>query len=376
MNYQIAREFPHPILEKQGKPVVSIYIDTNTRVPERFENPIRFKNLVKEVQRSLDDNRNFKDLFDLFGAMENDSLFWDYVSEGVAILADEEECVVYKLPMDVPNQAIVSDSFYTKPLLKSYQSSGLYHVLGLNRDSFYFFEADKTQIYQIPVDEKDSTLVGVLGKEKTEPHFTAGSYGGDQSVYHGHGGAKDEKNLDRDKFFHYVDNFILEQYSNSFKIPLILIGLDEHQGEFRKISKNPYLIKEGVKIDVDAVDIKSLHQKVQKVMKDLFDQQIKEQMDIFFEAQAKDLGSDDMIQIGKAISQGKIARLFLNGSSVHPGKFDPVLGSVQEDDLLSPYIGDVYDAMAEAVLSRGGDVMILERVDMPTGSDIAAIYRY
>ncbi|MDN5307825.1 MAG: hypothetical protein PWP16_1188 [Eubacteriaceae bacterium] len=60
MNYQIAKEFPHPILEKQGKPVVSIYMDTNTRVPERFENPIRFKNLVKEVQRSLDDNRNFK----------------------------------------------------------------------------------------------------------------------------------------------------------------------------------------------------------------------------------------------------------------------------------------------------------------------------
>ncbi len=379
MKYQIVKEFPHPILEKCKKPVVSIYIDTKIKKPESFENPIRFKNLVKEAQRLLQDkaHKNFKALFDLFEEMETDRLFWESASQGIAILADDEECIIYKLPINVPNQAIVADSFYIKPLLKSYQSSGLYHVMNLTRDSFTLYEADRKEIFQVPVSDEHSTLEGVLGKEKTNPHLSVGSYGtGDQTMYHGHGSAKDEREVDQERFFRYVDNYIIEQYSNAYKIPLILVGLDENQGEFRKISKNPYLIDENVKGDSESLNLRKLHTKVQSVMKEIFDQDMKKRMKKFAEAHAKDMGSDDMVQIGKAIVEGKVATLYLDGSKVHPGRFDPKLGTIIEDELVSPYIGDIYDDMAEAVLSLGGEVIILEEADMPTERDIAAIYRY
>lgn len=379
MKYQIVKEFPHPILEKCKKPVVSIYIDTKIKKPESFENPIRFKNLVKEAQRSLQEkaHKNFKALFDLFEEMETDRFFWETASQGIAILADDEECIVYKLPMDVPNQAIVADSFYIKPLLKSYQSSRLYHVLSLSRDRFSLYEADRKQIFHIPVGEEHSTLEGVLGEEKTDPHLTVGAYGGgDQAMYHGHGGAKDEKQVDQERFFRYVDNYILEQYSKTYKIPLILVGLDENQGEFRKISKNTYLIDENVKIDAESLDQRKLHGRVQAVMEGIFNHDVKERMELFAQAHAKDMGSDDMVQIGKAIAEGRVASLYLDGSKVHPGRFDPKIGTIVEDELLSPYTGDIYDDMAETVLSLGGEVIILEESDMPTERDIAAIYRY
>lgn len=379
MKYQIVKEFPHPILEKCKKPVISIYIDTNIKKPESFENPIRFKNLVKEVQRSLQEkaHKNFKELFELLEEMENDRLFWEAASQGIAILADDEECIIYKLPIKVPNQAIVADSFYTKPLLKSYQSSGLYHVLALARDKFNLYEVDREQIFQIPVSDEHSSLEGVLGKEKTDPHLSVGTYGnGDQAMFHGHGGAKDERQVDQERFFRYVDNYIIEQYSNPYKIPLILVGLDDNQGEFRKISKNHHLIKENIKIDADSLDLRALHSKVQSVMKKIFDQNVKERMEQFSEAHAKDMGSDDMVQIGKAIAEGRVASLYLDGGKIHPGRFDPKMGTIVEGELLSPYVGDIYDDMAEAVLNLGGEVIILESEDMPTERDIAAIYRY
>jgi len=378
MNYQIIKEFPHPMMEKGKRPVISIYVDTNIKKPDRLENPIRFKNLVKEARASLKDKefKGFKDLFSLFKEMEEDALFWEGATESLAILGDEEECIVYKLPVNVKSVAIVSDTYYIKPLLRSFQSYGHYHVLGLNRDNFTLFEADRNGMQGIPVDAKDATMEGVLGTEKTAAHLSVASIGGDQSMYHGHGGAKDERKVDQEKFFRHVDAFVLEQYSKTNKIPLILVGLDEHQGEFRKLSKNNYLIAEGIKIDVDSLDKKSLYEKVQDVMKELFKKELKERMDIFSEAHAKDLGSDDLVQIGRAIAEGKVATLYLEENKVHPGLFDPQLGTIVQGKIADPRVGDVYDDMAEVVLSRGGEVLILEKEEMPSERALAAVYRY
>ena len=378
MNYQIVKEFPHPLMEKGKRPVISIYVDTHIKKPDRLENPIRFKNLVKEAQASLKDKefKGFKDLFSLFKEMEEDALFWEGATESMAILGDEEECIVYKLPVNVKSLAIVSDSFYIKPLLRSFQSNGHYHVLGLNRDNFVLFEADRYGITEIPVDARDATMEGVLGTEKTAPHLSVASIGGDQSMYHGHGGAKDERKVDQEKFFRHVDTFVLEQYSKKQKIPLILVSPDEHQGDFRKLSKNNYLIDEGIKIDGDALDKKNLYEKVQDVIQELFKKELKDRMATFSEAHAKDLGSDDVVQIGRAIAEGKVASLYLEENTVHPGRFDPQLGTVVQGEIADPRVGDVYDDMAEVVLSRGGEVLILEKDEMPTERDLAAVYRY
>jgi len=378
MKYQFVKEFPHPIMEKGKRPVISIYINTHIKKPDRLENPIRFKNLVREAQDALKEKevRGFKDLFSLFKGMEDDAIFWEGASEGMAILADEEECIIYKLPIDVTSRAIVSDSFYIKPLLKSYQLKGRYHVLGLNRDRFFLYDADRNGLHEISLDEKDSTLEGVLGTQLTESHLSHASLGGDQSTYHGYGGAKDERKIDDEKFFRHVDNFIQENYSMQYKIPLILVGLDEHQGELRKISKNPYLLKEGIKTDIDALDKKMLHAMVQNVMTELFNQQLKERVEIFNQAHAKDMGSDDVVQIARAITEKRVEVLYLEENSVHPGRYDLGLGTITEGASADSYSGDIYDEMAEAVLSQGGEVLILENADMPTARDIAAVYRY
>lgn len=378
MKYQFVKEFPHSIMEKGKSPVISIYIDTNIKKPDRLENSIRFKNLVREAQEAIKDKevRGFRDLFSLFKQMEDDAIFWEGATEGMAILADEEECIVYKLPINVTSRAIVSDSYNIKPLLKSYQQNDRYHVLGLNRDRFFLYEADRFGLHPISLDEKDSTMEGVLGSQLTERDQAHVSLGGDQSTYHGYGGAKDERKIDDEKFFRHVEAFIEERYSKQYKIPLILVGLDQHQGEFRKISKNPYLIKEGVKSDIEAMDEKILYEKVQNVMTDIFKRELKEQMEIFNQAYSKGMGSDDVVQIARAITEGRVEVLYLEENKVHPGKYDLDLGTIKEGASEDFYIGDIYDDMVESVLSRGGEVVILEREDMPTERDMAAVYRY
>ncbi|MBC3796345.1 hypothetical protein [Acetobacterium tundrae] len=378
MKYQIVKEFPHSIMEKGKSPVISIYIDTKIKKPDRLENPIYFKNLVREAQESIkhEEVRGFRDLFSLFKQMEDDALFWEGATEGMAILADEEECIVYKLPISVTNRTIVADSFYIKPILKSYQLNGRYHVLGLNRDSFTLYEADRYGMHKIHLDEKDSTMEGVLGSEITSRYQSVSRVSGGESVYRGHGGAKDERNMDQERFFRHADAFVQEQYSNRYKVPLILVGLDEHQGEFRKSSKNSYIINEGIKSDIDSMDEKTLHDKVQDIMKVILKKEVKERMEAFTQAHSKDMGSDDVVQIARAITDNRVGALYLEEDKVHPGRFDSNHGTIIEGKSADHYIGDIYDDMAEAVLSRGGEVVIMEKGEMPTERDIAAVYRF
>lgn len=70
------------------------------------------------------------------------------------------------------------------------------------------------------------------------------------------------------------------------KNTLILVSPDEHQGEFRKLSKNNFLIDEGIKIDGDSLDKKSLYVKVQDVMQERFKKELKDRMAAFSEAHA------------------------------------------------------------------------------------------
>jgi len=376
MKYQIVEEFPHAIMEKGKSPVISIYIDTKIKKPDRLENHIYFKNLVREAQEAIkhQEIRGFRDLFSLFEIMEEDALFWEGATEGMAILADEEECIVYKLPISVTNRAIVADSFYIKPILKSYQLNGRYHVLALKGDSYALYEADRHGMHKIALDKKDATIEGVLGEEKTVPHKSVGTPSG--QVLHGHGSAKDEKKVDQLKFYRYADNFILDQHSNRYKVPLILVGLDENLGEFRKLSKNPYIVKKGIVGEVDSMDEKALYDKVEAVMEELFNQQLQERMAAFTEAHSKDLGSDDVVQIARAITDNRVGALYLEEDKFHPGRFEISHGTILEGHSEDHYVGDIYDDMAEAVLSRGGEVVILEKGEMPTERDIAAVYRF
>ncbi len=115
---------------------------------------------------------------------------------------------------------------------------------------------------------------------------------------------------------------------------------------------------------------------VQNVMRELFNQQLKEHIKIFNQAHSKDMGSDDVVQIARAITEKRVEVLYLEEDIVHPGNYDLALGTITEGVSQDSYIGDIYDEIAEAVLSQGGEVLIFKKANMPTKSDIAAVYRY
>lgn len=124
MLYKIAHHFPKDMNFTKEGPLISLYQPTHRFFPENKQDPILFKNLLRAIENSLAQLPDF-DLIDVIMkplyALKEDKEFWNHTSEGIAVFACLDQCIVYNLHDPVRKLAVVSNSFHIKPLIKAFQ---------------------------------------------------------------------------------------------------------------------------------------------------------------------------------------------------------------------------------------------------------------
>lgn len=381
--YKILNEFPHDlILNAEEGPFISIYQPSERENFTNRQDLIRYKNALREVENSLKikyPKRDIKEIMKPLVDLGEDRLFWNNIHDGLGILLAEGQLLVYNLKRPVKELVVVSDSFHIKPLIRNFQSADRYHLLGLSRREFTLYEGSRYGFEEIELPEDTPrTVEEALGDEYTDPHLTAGKYGGAGStpMFHGHGGKKDEIEKDIEKFFRYVDRFVLNEYSNPNKLPLILVALDEYHGVFKEISHNKYLLDDGIKTNYDSIKTEDLRDTVWEKLEPLYLKETEKLVDRFEQFRAKDQGSDDLVQVARAAIGNRIGTLIIEADRVIPGKLNKNNGGIEEGELKDPKFDDVLDDIAEVVFKNQGEVIVLPKERMPSDTGVAAIYRY
>lgn len=380
--YEIIKEFPNEIIFEQKGACVSLYQPTHRSRPENMQDPIRFKNLIQKIENSLGKDHSeeeIKKIMKSFKDIAEDKIFWNNVSDGLAILANKEKCVVYKLNREVDEFAVVADSFHIKPLIRNFQSSDRYHVLGITREDFNLYEGNRYGIEMIKMDDDiPKTLEEVLGDQYTEPHLTSAAYGGPGGtpMFHGQGGRKEEVEIDTERYFRYIDKFIRDNFSNEERIPLMLVALDEHQGEFRNISKNNFLLEEKVNKDPEALPREEIEKFTWEKMEPLYLQKTKDLVERYGLQRSKFLGTDDLAEIARAALEGRVDTLMIESGKIEAGKINRETGELERGDLNNPELDDVLDDLGEMTLKSKGEVVVLPKDRIPSTTGVAAIFRY
>lgn len=379
----LTQDFPDKFINPSELPCISLYQPTHRCHPDNEQDVIRFKNLTKKIQQSLEKKYTKKEIQSLlkpFHALAEDFSFWAQNREGLAILANTQFFKVYKLSRSVSQLAIVADSFHIKPLIQIMQSADRYQILAVNRQQIELFEGNRNEIEKIELKNNfPSTIIKALGEEKTKPYVTAGSYGmgtKGPSMHHGQGGKKDEIDVDVERFFRVIDQAILKDYSQSSKLPLLLVALPEYHNLFHKISKNPFLIKSGIKINADDLSIDELCKKAWEHIEPHYLERLNTLIKQFYEAQSNELGSDMLKDITKAAVSGRVSTLLVAADRQIAGQIDYELGNIKLDELANPDTDDLLDDLGELVLKTSGKVFVLPSERMPTTTGAAAIFRY
>ncbi|TJX14548.1 hypothetical protein E9840_05605 [Tissierella creatinini] len=381
MLYEIVNDFPHEIINEEVGPFISLYQETHRHKTENRQDLIRFKNLVNDIRDSLKENYPKEDIEALlqpFNEIAEDRTFWNKSTDGLAVLANRNKCVVYRLARAVEEVSIVANSFYIKPLIRNFQSAERYHVLGLDRTNFALFEGNRYGFVEVEFPEEDDiTKEEVLGDQHTEPHISAGSFGGSgATVFYGQGGRKEEVEKDTERYFRYVDKYIMEKYSNPTKLPLILATLDEHYGEFGNLSNNPYLYKNGIRKDYKNLTSAQLKEEAWKIIEPHYLGKTKALVERYNLERSKFLASDDIAEIARAAQENRVEILMAEGGKIIPGEMDKETGEILSGEIQDPRIGDLLNSISMLVIKHKGEVVVLPEERMPSQTGLAAIFRY
>jgi hypothetical protein len=378
------KDYAGGLLEACKPPCLSLYQLTHRHYPENRQDQIRFRNLVKLLDESLQQKypvHEIQPLLNPFLALADDRDFWKYTLNGLAVLGSRDMFRVYRLQRPVTELAVVADSFHTKPLIRILQSIDRYQILGLSRHEIKFFEGNRDVLDEIePAQGVPRTITEALGEELTGPHLTVASYGGaggaQSPMHHGHGGKESEVDIDAERFFRVIDRKILERYSQPSGLPLILAALPEHHYLFRQVSHNPFLMGESIDIHPDALSIDELRRRAWQVIEPYYLARLAALVEKFGSAKSKDFGHEELAHVAKAVVAGRVATLLIEADCEFPGRINVATGDIKFDDFKHPEVDDLLDDLGSLALKMGGEVVIVPTGRMPTETGIAAIYRY
>jgi hypothetical protein len=365
-------------------PCLSIYQPTHRHHPENQQDPIRFRNLVKELEASLRKKHpavEARSFLQPFEALAQNHDFWRHTLDGLAVLGGPDLFRVFRLHQPVAALAVVADSFHTKPLRRLLQSVGRYQILGVSLHAIRVFEGGRDVLDEIDLAPGvPRTITDALGDELTESHQTVASYGGvggaGTAMHHGHGGRADETEIDAERFFRAIDRAVLEHHSRPSGLPLMLAALPEHHHLFRQVSQNPFLMAEGLTFNPEGLPLDELRRRAWQVVEPLHHAELARRNDEFAAAKPKGLGGDDLTQVAAAAAAGRVAVLLIESDRQIPGRLDRATGLIEGAALSHPEVDDLLDDLGELVVTMGGRVLVVPAAQMPSRNGLAAIYRF
>jgi hypothetical protein len=311
------KNFPYDCPFNAEGPFINLFMTTHSQAPENKQDSIVFKNLIAKAKDKL--SLDYKPMeverfIQPLEELERETPFWSYNHAGLAIFVNRENCYVYRLPEIVRNQVVISENINFKPLIRMFQSVIHYYILALSRERFNVYEVYHKSIEEVHFDEDVLILAkDVIGDQRSEPYTSVGGFStpGAQAMLHGHGGKKEDIDIDTEKYFRYVDQTIYDLLSKEKAIPIVLVTLHKNQMTFRKVSKNKDLFEEAVVMSMEDLSNQELYQETIKVIEPFFNEQLKRQTAKVVQSIELGRASDKLDHIVKAILNKEVMNLYL-----------------------------------------------------------------
>lgn len=378
------------LVENPKSPCISIYMPTQKAGPEVRQNPIRFKNLIREAEERLDaiGIRHTEAVDFLKSAHELDTVeFWENQDQGLGIFISPDVFRYYQLPMEFQELVVVSDQFHLKPLLHLINNDGRFYILALSQKDVRFFEATRYSVKQVEVENLPKSLDEALQYDDTarEGQFRiATSKGGTSNsatqpgAFHGQGSPDRDKHQESIlQFCHAVDQALYEKIKNQ-KAPLVVAAVDYLHPIYQEANTYTHLVEEGITGNPENLKPEELHDEAMQIVEPLFHKKEQEAIERYLELAGADTGkaSNNIKEIIPAAYFQRIDSLFVPVGRQMWGDFDPDTMSVDLHPEPEPDDEDLLDFAAIHTLLNGGTVYAVEPEQVPEQAPAAAIFRY
>lgn len=375
--------FPADELLQEDTVYVTIVQELHATTLTNDKDRIQFENLVSKARKKVKDaNLEEEDalLEQLDAVLTNQDSLIKFIG-GLVIYVTPEGFYFYHLGIDVNDRVFVGNLPYILPLAENNQYTIDYNLLAITRDSMRVFEGHGDSIFELDFSEYEDAPIDsetVLGTDKDGGALNFGTYSGGASrqagsnqFFHGHNEVSEEKDIDRERYFRAVDDFVYHHVSNDNGYPLILFSVEENQNVFNNISKNNYLVKTAITGSPAGLTDQQIQERAADTIHKLNDTERQELLDELNETPPENKIENIPDDLAATSVQGRIYKLYLVKDTELPG-------TITDEGLYDPESdkNDFVQLLIRNVISSSGEVYFFDEEDMPEDTPVAAKLRY
>ena len=154
------------LMEIHQGPCVSIFMPMHRSGPETQQDPIRFKNLLREAEERLITQGlpapEAKELLESAQKLLQGDLFHQHQSDGLAMFLSPEVFRCYLLPFVFKELVIVTDRFHIRPLLPLLSGDGRYYILALSQNKVRLLQGTHYSVNEVALADVPKNLAETL----------------------------------------------------------------------------------------------------------------------------------------------------------------------------------------------------------------------
>ncbi|MFP4597915.1 MAG: hypothetical protein ACOC9W_00165 [Persicimonas sp.] len=381
------------LLGAQDGPAVSIFVNIDRQNNKGKNNQLAFRNQVERARKMLEErypDEEFKPVAEMMQELLDDEPFWGDQSKGVAAFFSPKMERIYRMRSEMPNEAVVAETFHTRPMLRPMLQPERYWVLVLDRQHTKLFEATEDHIGEvsmgdIPTNIDDALQLDFASQRSREREQGAANPQGAPSGISGSKPAFHSQNNERDlsprylkEFSRIIDKGLRQMLANTSD-PVILAAPEKLQAHYRQQSKLPNLADEGLQQSLVHLKPAKIHEKTWPLAQKAVRKKLDDLLELWEKEYGFGKGETDLQQIARRTLMSQVRYLLIEEGRHIWGELDRDEGavSVAAEGLEAPGPDkvDLLDELAEFVIENGGEAFVLPTERMPSTTGAAAILR-
>jgi len=368
---------------------VSIYLPTYSSGVDIRQNPIKFKQLLREVEAKLYNMEMRKQEIEGFLKAATDLIpdtkFWQNQSEGLALFINKDGITYFRLPVPFKEVAIVGQRIYIRPLISLFNGNGQFNILALSKNDVRLFRGTRHNIIEIEMEDAPDSVFDMQVDDDPRTKLenkTSNPFAANQLSYNrvtqAQGNENEYLKNELTRYFRAIDESLMKIHDEeAYNIPMVLAGTEYLIPIYREKSKYPNITDDFIRGNPDLLEANELHREAWKIVEPIFTKNkevAKEKFEQYY-GQKNNLFENSLDKIIPAAFNGRVESLFIN-DDVQWGVYDHENNKLHKLKEITDDAQDLIEYASLLTLSRGGSVYHSENIEEMADNNIAAVLRY
>lgn len=337
---------------------VSIYMPTHRAYPDNRKDPIVYKNILQEIEKSLSEKhprRDWEELLARLYRLVDDSDFWRHTTDSIGVLANGNRAETFLLEQTLTPSFMLGFCFNLTPLFHLSDTVNRAYLADISKDRFRMFTVSNNNIREIDPPSIKSSFPELFDDYDNNSTLRTGSYRGLGGAFHGQGGRARQAEVDREKYFRYLDGSF-QRIHDDTGLPMIIAGTEGTIAEFMKLAKGDFYFKDSITQPIESIEANDLQSRLKTIMESYSKYRLESLSTVISNKRNENKAVSEPAQILRFAEQGNIESLILSSRK----------SEVDQDTI---------NVAAEETIRYGGTIIVMDDEEIGVTEKALALLR-